>query len=122
MSEVEKFMRHLAAQSSGASASPVSDVGVGEEATTYAQTVRVGAQAGFQFSEDDLRRWVDAELAALKRHGELSDAQLDQIAGASGSPYGDADRLLPGQINAILGRRPRPGEKLGVPNSQPEAF
>jgi predicted ribosomally synthesized peptide with nif11-like leader len=63
------------------------------------KAVALGAEAGFTFSRDEADAWIKKQIEA-KASGELSDLQLEGVAGGKG--YGLGGGFLP-QNGLILG-------------------
>lgn len=56
------------------------------DAETFERTaVDLGKCAGFQFSAEEARGWITAQLAK-EADGELSDDELEAVAGGKGAP------------------------------------
>jgi hypothetical protein len=50
------------------------------------KAVALGAQAGFTFSRDEADAWIKKQIEA-KASGELSDLQLESVAGGKAAGY-----------------------------------
>ncbi|CAK0762127.1 hypothetical protein CCP3SC15_2820003 [Gammaproteobacteria bacterium] len=50
------------------------------------QAMRIGAETGFSFTRDEADAWIKSQIEA-KANGELSDLQLESVAGGVGKVH-----------------------------------
>ena len=70
------------------------------------RAVSIGSEQGYQFTRDEASTWINNQIEARK-NGELSDVQLEGVAGGKVNPFGGAFGTLSSGISsgasAVLG-------------------
>jgi hypothetical protein len=84
-----------------------------DEAGFPASAAKVGKAHGFDFTADEADAWIKKQQAA-KARGELSDSQLEGVAGGKGTSSNTTSAGLWAQGNVDAGEAYNPNQSLGT--------